>query len=87
MFKKLAVVAALSAVLNVSPVFAEYSNAPLTDAEVTKYEEAMVYVNETYTMGKERPYNNRNLNLIQNTIVGYNSDRLNYKDGVHGDCQ
>lgn len=83
MFKKLAVVAALSAVLNVSPVFAEYSNAPLTDSEVTKYEEAMVYVNETYTMGKERPYNNRNLNLIQNTIVGYNSDRLNYKDGVH----
>lgn len=56
------------------------SDAPLTDSEARQFEEILIGVYESSMA--EKPHFSSGLNVIQNSIVAYNSDRLNYKTDV-----
>ena len=60
--------------------FAEDSDAPLTDGEARQFEEILIGVYESAM--KDKPHFASGLNVIQNSIVAYNCDRLNYKTDV-----
>lgn len=56
------------------------SDAPLTDSEARQFEEILIGVYESSMA--EKPHFSSGLNVIQNSIVAYNSDRLNYMTDV-----
>ena len=60
--------------------FAADADAPLTDSEARQFEEILIGVYESAM--EDKPHFSSGLNVIQNSIVAYNSDRLNYKTDV-----